>query len=221
VGTEARTQLLTALGPLAPGRVRRSLVLYDESPVLLTQSVFTRHEYTVAESDRSFEGHLSYDFKPRLWIPLDANYWFGGSTSLNGVQSSATLQGNSRVGLTASVPPSRHQSIKLSYKRRCLHQIRRELPECLCCVAILMARQTKLESVTNEHLRFSVSQDQRQRETLLHHPWVLTSILAVVLAFFLELGTGSASIHASMRTRTVKTRCPQFAVVCLYESIYS
>ena len=63
----------------------------------------------------SFEGHLSYDFKPRLWVSFDGNYWFGGSTSLNGVQNDATRQRNSRVGATASIPLNSHQSIKLSY----------------------------------------------------------------------------------------------------------
>ena len=63
----------------------------------------------------SFEGHLSYDFKPRLWVSLDGNFWFGGRTSLNGVSSPATLQRNSRVGLTSSIPISRHQSLKFSY----------------------------------------------------------------------------------------------------------
>jgi hypothetical protein len=63
----------------------------------------------------SFEGHLSYDFKPRLWVSLDANYWYGGTTSLNGVENISTLQGNSRVGGTASIPLSRYQSIKISY----------------------------------------------------------------------------------------------------------
>jgi hypothetical protein len=63
----------------------------------------------------SFEGHLSYDFKPRLWISADGNYWFGGTTSINGVQNPVTLQRNSRVGVTASIPLTRHQSIKLSY----------------------------------------------------------------------------------------------------------
>jgi len=63
----------------------------------------------------SLEGHLSYDFKPKLWVSLDGNYWFGGSTSLNGVQNDATRQRNSRVGATASIPLTRHQSIKLSY----------------------------------------------------------------------------------------------------------
>jgi hypothetical protein len=63
----------------------------------------------------SFEGHLSYDFKPRLWISLDGNFWSGGETSLNGVTNSATLQRNSRVGVTSSIPVSRHQSLKFSY----------------------------------------------------------------------------------------------------------
>ena len=29
----------------------------------------------------AFEGHLSYDFKPRLWASLDGNFWFGGKTA--------------------------------------------------------------------------------------------------------------------------------------------
>lgn len=33
----------------------------------------------------SFVGHLSNDFRPRLWVSLDGNHWFGGTTSLNGV----------------------------------------------------------------------------------------------------------------------------------------
>jgi hypothetical protein len=61
------------------------------------------------------EAHLSYDFKARLWVSLDANYWWGGETSLNGVGNAATDQKNSRVGITASVPITAHQSIKLSF----------------------------------------------------------------------------------------------------------
>ena len=38
----------------------------------------------------SLETHLSYDFRPRLWILLDGNFWFGGSTKLNGVANPAT-----------------------------------------------------------------------------------------------------------------------------------
>lgn len=63
----------------------------------------------------SFEGHLSYDVKPLLWISLDSNFWYGGRTSLNGVEDPTTLQRNSRIGVTASVPVSKHQSLKFSY----------------------------------------------------------------------------------------------------------
>ncbi|MDT8069091.1 MAG: transporter [Terriglobia bacterium] len=63
----------------------------------------------------SFEGHFSYDVKPRLWVSLDGNYWHGGRTSVNGVENPDTLQSNSRIGATASIPLSRHQSVKVSY----------------------------------------------------------------------------------------------------------
>jgi hypothetical protein len=61
------------------------------------------------------ELHVSYDVRPRLWVSLDGNFWYGGRTSVNGVENPATLQRNSRVGVTGSVPLTRHQSLKLSY----------------------------------------------------------------------------------------------------------
>ena len=63
----------------------------------------------------ALEGHLSYDIRPRLWLSADANYFYGGSTNLNGVTSSGTLIANSKVGVTASVPLHKHQSLKFSY----------------------------------------------------------------------------------------------------------
>ena len=63
----------------------------------------------------SFEGHLSYDVKPRLWFSVDGNFWFGGVTSLNGIANAATKQTSSRIGVTASVPLTKHQSLKCSY----------------------------------------------------------------------------------------------------------
>jgi hypothetical protein len=62
-----------------------------------------------------FEGHLSYDFKPRLWVSLDGNFWYGGETSLNGFPNPKTVQRNSRIGATAAIPVSKHQSVKISY----------------------------------------------------------------------------------------------------------
>ena len=63
----------------------------------------------------SFEAHLSYDFKPRLWISLDGNFWVGGSTSVGSVENPLTRQQNSRVGGTAAIPFSKHQALKLGY----------------------------------------------------------------------------------------------------------
>jgi hypothetical protein len=63
----------------------------------------------------AFEGHLSYDIKPRLWISLDGNFWYGGETSLSGVPNLHTVQRNSRAGVTASIPITKHQSVKVSY----------------------------------------------------------------------------------------------------------
>jgi len=63
----------------------------------------------------ALEAHLSYDVRPRLWISLDANFWEGGETSVNGVPKVATYQRSSRVGITASIPLTAHHSIKVSY----------------------------------------------------------------------------------------------------------
>jgi len=65
----------------------------------------------------AFEGHLSYDVKPRLWASLDGNFWVGGRSRLNGVENPNTLQRNSHIGSTVSLPVNRHQSLKFSYNR--------------------------------------------------------------------------------------------------------
>jgi hypothetical protein len=69
------------------------------------------------ESMWAFEGHLSYDVKPRLWASLDGNFWVGGRTTINGVRNLNSLQRNSRIGATVSLPVSKHQSLKFSYNR--------------------------------------------------------------------------------------------------------
>jgi hypothetical protein len=62
----------------------------------------------------AFETHLSYDFAPRLWVSIDANFWTGGATALNGLLNRFTDQRSSRVGFSASIPLTKAQSIKLS-----------------------------------------------------------------------------------------------------------
>ena len=63
----------------------------------------------------ALQAHLSYDIRPRLWLSADANYFYGGSTNFNGVKSLGTRIGNSKIGVTASVPLYKNQSLKFSY----------------------------------------------------------------------------------------------------------
>jgi hypothetical protein len=63
----------------------------------------------------ALEGHLSYDFKPRFWVSLDGNFWYGGTTSVSGLENSLTTATNSRVGATAAIPITGHQALKFGY----------------------------------------------------------------------------------------------------------
>jgi hypothetical protein len=63
----------------------------------------------------SLEGHLSRNFKYGTWVSLDGNFWWGGVTTLSGIQNVATKQTGSRIGITAAWRFSKHQSLKVSY----------------------------------------------------------------------------------------------------------
>jgi hypothetical protein len=85
------------------------------------QKFFSENQFSPGVNTQSespvgaFEGHLSYDVKPRLWMSFDANFWTGGTTSLNGKENSLTEQKNSRLGGTVSVPIGKHQALKFSF----------------------------------------------------------------------------------------------------------
>ena len=90
--------------------------LFTANNNYLTGSEFSNRQNTLTEAPvGSLEMHLSYDIKPRLWASVDGNYWYGGKTTVNGVIKVGTLQANSRIGGTISVPFTRHQSVKFSY----------------------------------------------------------------------------------------------------------
>jgi Putative MetA-pathway of phenol degradation len=59
----------------------------------------------------SVEVHVSYNVAPRLWASFDGNFYTGGRTSIDGIDS-ADLQRNSRVGGTIAIPVAKRQSIK-------------------------------------------------------------------------------------------------------------
>jgi hypothetical protein len=62
----------------------------------------------------SVQGHAIFNFTSRMWAALDATYYTGGRTSLNGSQD-ADLQNNSRWGGTYAYSLTRHNSIKLYF----------------------------------------------------------------------------------------------------------
>ena len=84
---------------------------------------FSRNRFVPGQQSKTqkpievVEGHLGYDFKPRLWLSLDGNFWYGGRSSINGVENRATLQKNSRVGATTAIPITGRQTLKFSYDR--------------------------------------------------------------------------------------------------------
>lgn len=62
------------------------------------------------------EGHLGYYVRPRLWASLDANFWAGDRSIVDGIQK-LDAQRNSRIGGTVSFPVSRRHSFKFSYSQ--------------------------------------------------------------------------------------------------------
>lgn len=60
----------------------------------------------------SFEGHMIYNFNSGVWGSLDATYFTGGRTTLNGTRGN-DLQQNWRLGGTLAIPVDIHNSIKL------------------------------------------------------------------------------------------------------------
>jgi hypothetical protein len=60
----------------------------------------------------SIQAHVSYTFRPRLWLSVDATFYDGGETTVDGVAKN-NRQSNSRYGATLSLPMSRRQQVKL------------------------------------------------------------------------------------------------------------
>lgn len=66
------------------------------------------------QSVTALQAHVSYTFRPRLWLAADVTYYRGGKTSIDDVLN-ADLQENLRIGLTLSVPVTDSQSLKVSW----------------------------------------------------------------------------------------------------------
>ena len=62
----------------------------------------------------SFQAHVGYTIKPRLWLASDATFYSGGRTVVDGVVG-AERQESTRIGITVSVPVARAHSVKLAW----------------------------------------------------------------------------------------------------------
>jgi hypothetical protein len=62
----------------------------------------------------ALQGHVSYTFKPRLWLAVDGTWYSGGASQVEGSDPVGAVS-NSRLGATLSVPVGRRQSFKVSY----------------------------------------------------------------------------------------------------------
>ncbi len=62
----------------------------------------------------TFQAHVSYTFKPRLWLAADATFYTGGRTTLDGVRKE-DLQNNSRLGVTLALPVGRRSVVKVAW----------------------------------------------------------------------------------------------------------
>ena len=59
----------------------------------------TREQAPIA----AIQGHLTFTVRQGLWVAADGNFWRGGRTTVNGVDSTVE-QSNSRVGFTVALP---------------------------------------------------------------------------------------------------------------------
>jgi hypothetical protein len=64
----------------------------------------------------SFQGHVTYTLKPRMWLAGDATFYTGGRTTLDG-RLNADAQRNSRLGATFSFPFGPKHSVKVLWAK--------------------------------------------------------------------------------------------------------
>jgi hypothetical protein len=61
----------------------------------------------------SLQGHLVYNFRPRMWTAFNVTYYTGGRTTVNGVHND-DLQQSWRYGATFALPVNGRSSLKLA-----------------------------------------------------------------------------------------------------------
>jgi hypothetical protein len=64
----------------------------------------------------SFQGHISYNIQPLMWVAFDCTFYTGGNSSIDGVDMD-DRQSNSRIGATLVLPIGKRHSLKFAYSR--------------------------------------------------------------------------------------------------------
>jgi hypothetical protein len=60
------------------------------------------------------QGHVSYTFRRRAWVAVNATWYSGGQLEVNGGKAADPYR-NARLGATVSIPVGTRQSVKLAY----------------------------------------------------------------------------------------------------------
>ncbi len=74
---------------------------------------FTGESLRTQDPMGTVQGHLSYNINPKMWVALDATFYYGGQSTINGVNND-DRQSNSRIGATFVFPLLKKNSIKIA-----------------------------------------------------------------------------------------------------------
>ena len=88
----------------------------DFSTGFFTDNTNYVNGHTLAQAPiASVQGHLIYTIRRGYWIAGDANYFYGGRLTNNGVEAASKIS-NSRIGVTVAVPiPFINRQIRIAY----------------------------------------------------------------------------------------------------------
>jgi hypothetical protein len=93
---------------------------WDLDGYIGTWFYFDNPEFFPGSSSRSqrplltMQAHATYTFRPRLWVGIDVNRYWGAASIVDDNAPTIELN-NLRVGLTASVPVGQNDSIKMAF----------------------------------------------------------------------------------------------------------
>lgn len=70
----------------------------------------------------TFQYHLSYNIRPRMWVALNATFYTGGQSSVNDVYKDDRLS-NTRIGGTLALPVGKRHVLKIAYNKGAIIRI--------------------------------------------------------------------------------------------------